>query len=87
MVSCGAGPLRFRVLHQASITLLVGKAIYRANRSQKLGIFANSMAPKLVKWRIILSEFKYLIEHIPGTSNVVVDGLTRVDPLELNRRE
>jgi len=39
---------------------------------------ANSTIPNLVRWRIILSEFKYLIEHIPGTSNVVADGLTRV---------
>ena len=39
---------------------------------------ANSMALKLVRWRLILLEFKYLIEYIPGTSNVMVDGLTRV---------
>ena len=36
-------------------------------------------------WRIIISEFKYLIEHIPGTSNVVADGLTRVRWIEGRR--
>ena len=39
---------------------------------------ANSTVPKLVRWRILLSEFRFQIEHIPGSQNVVADGLTRV---------
>jgi hypothetical protein len=32
----------------------------------------------LVRWRVLLSEFRFHIEHIPGAQNVVADGLTRV---------
>jgi Integrase zinc binding domain len=40
---------------------------------------ANSTVPKLVRWRIILSEYNFIVEHIPGKDNVVADGLTRVN--------
>ena len=38
---------------------------------------ANSSIPKLVRWRFLLSEFRCLIQHIPGVQHVVADGLTR----------
>jgi RNase H-like domain found in reverse transcriptase len=40
---------------------------------------ANSMVPKLMRWRIILPEYNFAVEHIPGKDNVVADGLTRVN--------
>jgi len=43
---------------------------------------ASSSVPKLVRQRVILSEYRFLIEHIPGAQNVVVDGLTRVSRSE-----
>ena len=61
--------------------LLRKQFIVRADR-KNLVYLANSTVPKLVRWRIILSEFKYLIKHIPRTSNVVADGLTRVRWIE-----
>jgi hypothetical protein len=57
---------------------LMGKQFIVRTDHKNLIYLANSTVPKLVRWRIILSEFKYLIEHIPGVSNVVADGLTRV---------
>jgi hypothetical protein len=56
----------------------LGKEFIVRTDHKNLIYLANSTVPKLVRWRIILSEFKYLIEHIPGASNVVVDGLTGV---------
>jgi len=41
---------------------------------KNLVYLTNLTVPKLARWVIILS----MIEHIPGTSNVVADGLTRV---------
>ncbi len=32
-------------------------------------------------WRVILSEYRFIIEHIPGEQNIVADGLTRVNTL------
>ena len=33
---------------------------------------------KLVRWKVLLSEFKFLVQHIPRDPNVVADGLKRV---------
>ena len=57
---------------------LLGKQFIVRTDHKNLLYLANSTVPKLVRWRFILSEFMYLIEHIPRTSNVVADGLTRV---------
>ena len=46
--------------------------IYVRTDHKNLVYLANST----VRWRIILSEFKYMIEHTPVTSNVEADGLT-----------
>jgi hypothetical protein len=36
-----------------------------------------------VRWRVILSEYQYTVEHISGKENVVADGLTRVNRAQL----
>ena len=41
------------------------------------------MIPKL-RWLVILSEYRFVIEHIPGDQNIVVDGLTRVNTIIFN---
>ncbi|MBS0647573.1 MAG: DDE-type integrase/transposase/recombinase, partial [Verrucomicrobia bacterium] len=33
--------------------------------------------PKLIRWRLRLQEYDFTVEHIPGTSNVVADILSR----------
>ena len=45
---------------------------------KNLVYLANSSIPKLVHWRVLLSEFRFLIHYIPGVQNVVAGGLTRV---------
>ncbi len=41
-------------------------------------VFINaSQTPKIVRWRLLLNEFDYVIEHIPGSRNVVADALSR----------
>ena len=34
---------------------------------------SNSTVPKLVRWRVLLSDFRFQIEHIPVAQNVVAD--------------
>ena len=46
---------------------------------------SNSTGSKLVRWRSLLSEFRFRIEHIPGAQNVVADGLTRVFHINLKK--
>ena len=35
-------------------------------------------------WIVILSEYRFVIEYIPGDQNIVADGLTRVNTLIFN---
>jgi hypothetical protein len=46
---------------------------------------ANSTVPKLVRWRVLLSEYNFTVENIAGKANLVADGLTRVDSLVYNQ--
>ena len=64
---------------------VLGKQIIVQIDHKNLVYLADSTVPKLVRWIIIQSEFKYLIEHIPGISNVVADGLTRFRWIEGRR--
>jgi hypothetical protein len=57
---------------------LMGKLFTAKTDHNNLVYLANSSIPKLVYWRVLLSEFRFLIQHIPGVQNVVADGLTRV---------
>ena len=43
---------------------------------------SNLTAPELVRWTVLLSEFHFHIEHIPGAQNVVSDRLTRIFKLD-----
>jgi len=57
---------------------LLGKLFTVRTDHRNFVYLASSSVPKLVRWRVILSEYRFLIEHIPGAQNVVADGLTRV---------
>ena len=37
-----------------------------------------SQVPKIIRWRVYLQSFDFLIEHIAGTRNVVADALSRL---------
>jgi len=56
---------------------LLGKRFTVTTDHKDLVYLANLSITKLVRWRVLLSEFKFLVEHIPGVQNIVVDGLTR----------
>jgi hypothetical protein len=40
---------------------------------------ANITIPKLVHWRVILSEYQFLVHHIPGVQNVVANHQYRTN--------
>ena len=79
----GIGTLCFCLLCQATWSISIGKAFHSSNVSQELGLL-NSSISKLVRWKVILSEYRFVIEHIPGDQNIVADGLTRVNTLMYN---
>jgi RNase H-like domain found in reverse transcriptase len=57
---------------------LLGRPFTVKTDYKNLLYLSNSTIPKLVRWRVILSEYQFVISHIPSTENVVADGLTRV---------
>jgi len=57
---------------------LFGKLFTVRIDHKNLVYLAKSTVQKLVRWRVLLSEFRFQIEHIPGSQNVVADGLTRI---------
>ena len=40
---------------------------------------------KLVRWRVLLSEFRFQIEHIPGSQNVGLNKIFHIDFEELSQ--
>ena len=38
-----------------------------------------SLVPKVVRWRVYLQSFNFLLRHIPGKQNLVADWLSRAD--------
>ena len=57
---------------------LLGKIFTVRTDHKNLVYLSNSIVLKLVRWRVLLLEFRFHIEHIPGTQNVVADGLTSI---------
>jgi len=78
----GAGTLRFRFLREESCSYLLGK-LFTVKTSHKN--LADSTVPKLVRGRVLLSEFRFQKEHIPGAQNVVTNGLTRIFQLDYEK--
>jgi hypothetical protein len=82
----GVGALRIDVLCQKSFPIFIRKEVFCQDISRKnLLYLANSTIPILVHWRVILSEFQFVIFYVPGKNNVIVDALTRVN--RLNTRD
>jgi len=63
---------------------LLGKLFTVRTDHKKLVYLSNSSIPKLVRWRVILLEYRFVIEHIPSNQNIVADGLTSVNTLIFN---
>ena len=65
---------------------LLGKLFTVRTDCKNLVYLSNSTVLKLVRWRVLLSEFRFQIEHIPGAQNMVADELTRVFHMKLKNR-
>jgi hypothetical protein len=63
---------------------LLGRHFTVRTDHRNLLYLANSQVPKLVRWRVLLSEYNFVVEHIAGRENVVADGLTRVNTVRFN---
>ena len=56
---------------------LLGRPFTLATDHRNLVYLRNSKIPKLVRWHLALSEFKFTTIHVPGEENVVADVLSR----------
>ena len=63
---------------------LLGKQFTVRTDHKNLVYLSDSSIPKLVRWPFILSEYRFVIDHISGDQNIVTDGLTRVNTLQYN---
>ena len=57
---------------------LRGKHFILETDHQNLLWMAASEEPKIVRWRIYLQSFNFVIQHIQGSQNVVADALSRL---------
>ncbi len=44
-------------------------------------------SPKVTRWRLLLSEFDYTVEHIAGVENGAADGLSRLLAISLSHKQ
>jgi hypothetical protein len=45
---------------------------------RNLKFISSSTTPKVVRWRMVLAEYDFDIQHLPGDDNLVADALSRV---------
>ena len=57
--------------------ILKGRKFVVETDHKNLKFMGNSETPKVVRWRLRLLEFDFVVEHIPGKENVVADALSR----------
>jgi len=56
---------------------LLGRHFTVATDHRNLVYLHNSDTPKVIRWRLALSEFSFVIRHIPGATNGLADALSR----------
>jgi hypothetical protein len=56
---------------------LMGRQFNVETDHRNLVFMAKSSTPKVIRWRMRLSEYDFSVTHVPGVENVVADGLSR----------
>ena len=81
----GTRAVCFRLLREAIVPYLLGRRFTVRKDHKNLVFLSYSTIPRLIRWRVLLSEFQYQVEHFPGRFNLVADRLTRVSRLEYEK--
>jgi transposase InsO family protein len=48
---------------------------------RNLQFMDKSSNAKIIRWKMMISEFDCIVEHIPGRNNIVADGFSRILPI------
>ena len=59
---------------------LTGKQFTVETDHNNLRWMEASIVPKIVRWRIYLQSFNFMLRHIPGKQNIIADWLSREHP-------
>jgi hypothetical protein len=63
---------------------LRGKSFVIETDHRNLQWMETSVVPKVIRWRVYLQNFNFMIRHIPGKENVVADWLSRPSRTSVN---
>ena len=63
---------------------LRGKSFLLETDHRNLLWIETSLVPIIVRWRVLLQSYNFLIRHIPGKTNAVADWLSRMHPTTLS---
>ena len=58
-------------------SMLLGHQFVVETDNRAVAFMHNSRTPKILRWRLRLSEFQFTTQHISGAVNTVADGLSR----------
>ena len=77
----------FSIFYSVTVSFrqyLWGKKFVVENDHRNLQWLEASVVPKIVRWRLQLQEFDFLIRHIPGKQQVVADYFSRLHLIALD---
>ena len=63
---------------------IFGKSFVVESDHRNLQWMESSVVPKIIRWRLALQEYDFLIKHIPGKQNVVADFFSRMYCISLD---